>query len=254
MWGPLRVAEWRAYAERPFLHTFLLTALGNPLVYLAAMGIGLASLVKVDVAGVGYALFVAPGLLVSTVCATAANFGTWPILAGFKWERNYLAATATPVTPEQLADGETIAQGARLLVQGLLFWLVGLAFGVWHGPVSVLTVAIAALAGLAFFTPLMAYSATVEDEGINFNLINRLIVMPMFLFAGTFFPLEAMPVYLQWVGWISPMWHGTQLARVVGFGMPYPWWGVAGHLAFLVVLTAVGLLLARRTFCKRVTS
>ena len=251
--GALRVAERRYRAEIPFLHTFLLTALGNPLAYLAAMGLGLGSLVRADVGGVPYLTFVAPALLVSTVVTTAAGWGTWPIMSGFKWEKNYLAAAATPVTPQQLAEGETIAIGVRLLGQGLAFWLIGWAFGAWGSPWSWLTVPIAALAGLAFFAPLMAYSATLEDEGIEFNLIQRMIVMPMFLFAGTFFPLEVMPVYLQWIGWISPMWHGTQLARVAAFGMPYPPLWVAGHVVVLLACAVGALALARRTFLRRVT-
>lgn len=251
--GAWRVAERRFRAEVPFLHTFLLTAFGNPVAYLAAMGIGLGALVQQQVAGVSYLPFVAPALLVSTVCTTGAGWGTWPIMSGFKWEKYYLAASATSVTPGQIADGETIAVAVRLLLQGATFWLLGLPFGAWQSPWSVLTIPIGTLAGLAFFGPLMAYAATLEDEGLQFNLIQRLVIMPMFLFAGTFFPLEAMPVYTRWIGWISPMWHGTQLARVASFGMPYPPLAVAGHLAVLIAFTVVGLALARRNFFRRVT-
>jgi lipooligosaccharide transport system permease protein len=107
------------------------------------------------------------------------------------------------------------------------------------------------LAGLAMFTPLMAYSATLQEEGLQFNFVNRLIVMPMFLFAGTFFPLESMPVFLRWIGWLSPMCHGTQLARVASFGLPVPGWLVAVHLVVLVGLTVGGLAVAHRTFARR---
>ena len=79
------------------------------------------------------------------------------------------------------------------------------------------------------------------------------IVMPMFLFAGTFFPLSAMPVYLQWIGWISPMWHGTQLARIVCFGMPNPWWLTLVHLAVLVVAAVAGTWITARVFTRRLT-
>jgi len=82
-------------------------------------------------------------------------------------------------------------------------------------------------------------------------LIQRFVVMPMFLFAGTFFPLASMPVYLQWVGWISPMWHGTQLARAVGFGMPLSGGEALLHLGFLVGVTSLGVWLALRTFVAR---
>jgi lipooligosaccharide transport system permease protein len=82
-------------------------------------------------------------------------------------------------------------------------------------------------------------------------MIQRFVVMPMFLFAGTFYPLESMPVYLQWIGWISPMWHGTQLARFVSFGLPLPGWQVAGHVLFLLAVLAVGTWLGVRNFIAR---
>ncbi len=243
--------DFRLRAERPFFWTFLLTALGNPLLYLAAMGLGLGALVQRPVDGVSYLHFVAPGLLIATLVMTAAGWGTWPIFSGFKWQKHYLAASATPMRPANMADGETAGMVVRLGLQGAIFWLIGLPFGAWPTAASLLGVAIGVLAGLAMFTPLMAYSATLQEEGLQFNFVNRLIVMPMFLFAGTFFPLSVMPVYLQWIGWISPMWHGTQLARIVSYGLSVPPWLVAVHVVFLVTCFVGGLWLAGRTFTRR---
>lgn len=252
--GALYAAERRFRAEVPFVPTFLLAAFGNPVAYLAAMGIGLGSLVKADVGGVGYLAFVAPALLVSTVATTGSSWGTWLIMSGFKWEKNFLAAAATALTPGQIAWGEAISVAIRLLFQGLVFWVLGWAFGAWSSPWSLLTVPLGALAGMAFFAPLAAFSATLENEGVEFNIISRLVLTPMFLFAGTFFPLESMPPYLQWIGWISPMWHGTQLSRIASYGMPSSPLAIVGHLAFLVGLTVVGMILARITFTRRVLS
>ncbi|QIK72444.1 ABC transporter permease [Propioniciclava coleopterorum] len=250
-WGWVQYAGYRDAAERPFLGTTLAVALGNPVLYLAAMGLGLGSIVQQPVDGVPYLTFVAPGLLVSTVVSTGAQFGTWPIFGGFKWQMNYLAAQATPLEPKQMAQGEALAIGVRLLVQALLFWMIGFAFGAWPSPGSVAMVPIAMLAALAMFTPLMAYAATLQEEGLQFNFVQRLIVMPMFLFAGTFFPLGAMPIYLQWIGWVSPMWHGTQLARMVAFGLDVPPWLAVVHVVFLVGLFLGGLWAAGRTFTRR---
>ena len=72
-----------------------------------------------------------------------------------------------------------------------------------------------------------------------------------FLFAGTFYPLESMPVFLQWIGWISPMWHGTQLARMAAFGLALPWWQALLHAGFLLVLLAVGAFFSVRNFVAR---
>ena len=131
------------------------------------------------------------------------------------------------------------------------FWAIGLAFGAWGLASAWWVIPIATAAGLAFFAPLAAYSATLEDEGLQFNFINRLIVMPMFLFAGTFFPLTAMPPFLQWIGWISPMWHGTQLARIASYGMANEPLLTLGHVAFLVACVVGGMAVAARTFSRR---
>lgn len=250
-WGWLQYAGYRQAAERPFFWTAFVTALGNPVLYLVAMGMGLGSIVRADVEGVKYLWFVAPGLLVATVVTTGAQFGTWPIYGGFKWMKNYLAAQATPVEPWQMAVGEGVAISVRMFVQAFLFWLVGLAFGAWPSASALWIVPIAMLASMAMFAPLMAYSATLEEEGLQFNFVQRLIVMPMFLFAGTFFPLASMPPYLQWIGWISPMWHGTQLARAASFGLAVPGWLLAVHLVFLLACVVGGMLVAARTFRTR---
>lgn len=251
-YGWWQYLTYRVTVEREFLTTWLATALGNPVLYLAAMGLGLGTLITADVDGVGYLTFVAPGLLVATVATTGASFGTWPIFGGFKWQNNYLAAQATPLQPGQMAFGEAAAILARLLIQAFAFWLIAWPFGAWTGGLASLgTVVAATLAGMAFFAPLMAYSATLRQEGLQFVLLQRLVIMPMFLFAGTFFPLDTMPVYLRWIGWISPMWHGTQLARVFSFGLSVPPWLLVVHVLVLVGFTVGGLWAARVTFTRR---
>ena len=99
----------------------------------------------------------------------------------------------------------------------------------------------------------MAFSATRERDDFSFSFIMRFIMMPMFLFAGTFFPLESMPTYLQWIGWISPMWHGTQLARAASFSMPLTGYQIAMHCGFLLTLIAVGVWLGIVQFRRRLT-
>ncbi len=250
-WGWLQYAGYRQAAEKPFFWTAFVTALGSPVLYLVAMGLGLGSIVDADVEGVRYLWFVAPGLLVATVVSTGAQFGTWPIFAGFKWQRFYYSAHAAPIEPWQLPLGEGVAISVRLLVQAALFWLVAWAFGAWPSASSLWIVPIAMLAAMAMFAPLMAYAATLEEEGLQFTFVQRLVVMPMFLFAGTFFPLASMPVYLQWIGWLSPMWHGTQLARVASYGLAVPGWLLAVHIVFLVACVVGGLWVAAHTFTRR---
>lgn len=228
--------------------------LGQPLLYLFAMGVGLGVVVDSaagSVDGVPYLTFVAPALLVSTAVMTAGNEMTYPVMQGFKWQRVYFGPAASPLSPWQIGFGHTLAVTFRFVVQAAVFWLYMQLFGASASPWSWLVVPIGALSALAFATPLQAYAATLDDEGFQFAFIQRFIVMPMFLFAGTFFELDAMPVYLRWIGWLSPVWHGTELARVASYGRAVPPTLVALHLAFLLALVAVGLWFVRRSYTRR---
>lgn len=252
-WGWWYQAEWRLIAMKAYWTSAVGSSLLTPILYLVAMGVGLGTLVDAGsggVAGVPYLTFVAPGLLVSTVVMSAGSEMTFPVMDGFKWSKLYFARATTAASPLQVAVGEVVAVGIRFLLEAALFWAIlvvagVVALGTWP------MIAVAGLAAMALGTPLMAYAATLENEGFQFSMVQRFVIAPMFLFAGTFFPLESMPIYLQWIGWISPMWHGTQVARLLSFGLPVPGWMVAVHLAFLVVLMLGGTFLAARIFTRR---
>ena len=247
-------AEWRLIGMRAYWTSILGTALLTPVLYVIAMGIGLGTLVDASSGGVGgvpYLTFVAPGLLVATVVMSAANETMFPVMDGFKWGKLYFARATTAAAPTQVALGELLAVAIRTAASAVVFWVVLVLLGATSATTSWLMIPITALAGLAFGAPLMAYSATLEEEGYQFSMVQRFIVTPMFLFAGTFYPLTSMPVYLQWIGWISPMWHGTQLARAVSFGLPLAGWEVAVHVAFLAGLAALGCVLSVRNFTRR---
>ena len=73
----------------------------------------------------------------------------------------------------------------------------------------------------------------------------------MFFLSGTFFPLDSIPIYLRWVGWISPLWHATDLGRFLTYGHDIPNWLVLVHILFLATMIVVGLILAFRAFERR---
>jgi lipooligosaccharide transport system permease protein len=252
-WGWWYQAEWRLISMKAYWTSAVGSSLLTPVLYLIAMGVGLGTLVDAGsggVAGVPYLTFVAPALLVSTVVMSAGSEMTFPVMDGFKWSKLYFARSATAASPVQVAVGEVVAVGIRFLIEALVFWLILVIAGV-VGVGSWPIIVVAALAGMALGTPLMAYAATLENEGFQFSMVQRFVIAPMFLFAGTFFPLESMPICLQPIGWISPMWHGTQVARLLAFGLEVPGWMVAIHLAVLVAFTLGGTVLAARFFNRR---
>jgi lipooligosaccharide transport system permease protein len=82
-------------------------------------------------------------------------------------------------------------------------------------------------------------------------MIMRFGITPMFLFSGTFFPLTELPVYLQWIGWISPLWHGTELGRVFAYGYFEPEWLSVLHVVYLAVLTVAGWKATQKVVTRR---
>lgn len=259
LFGVWYYAETVLRGMRAYFWPILGFAVGQPLLYMIAMGIGLGALVSAGaggVDGVDYLTFVAPALLISTVVMSVSGEMTYPIMSGFKWQRLYYGPVASALSPAQIALGHLLAVVIRFIVQSLIFWAVMLVFDAaprgWLS--SLLVVPIAVLTATAFGAPLQAYAATLKDEGFQFSFIQRFVVMPMFLFAGTFFPLTVMPTYLQWIGWISPVWHGTELARVVTYGAQMSPLMMAVHLGFLAACTLAGVLVGVRVYDRRLRS
>lgn len=253
--GAWYIAEHRFRNMRAYLQTVIVTGVGSPLMYLFAMGVGLASLVDANVEqnglAVSYLVFVAPALLAMAAFEAAAEEFSYPIMLGFKWNPTFTGMSASPITPGQIIDGQVIAVTARLIVTSVLYFIFMLFFGAVPGELGWWTLVPAVLTGLAFGTLLMAYVATLESDSGQIAMVMRFLVLPLTLFSGTVFPLSQLPWFLQWIGWASPLWHGTELGRVLAYGHHEPVWLSVTHVAYLVALTMIGWMLARRVAARR---
>jgi lipooligosaccharide transport system permease protein len=125
------------------------------------------------------------------------------------------------------------------------------AFGAAHSPLVVLGIPVAVLTGMAFGAPIAAYSATQRTPN-KFNVIFRFGITPLFLFSGTFFPIESLPGFLQPVAWLSPLWHGVDLTRglVLGTLGQNPV-AMLAHVIVLTTIVAVSTWAAVRTIERR---
>ncbi|MGH1523711.1 ABC transporter permease [Leifsonia sp. L25] len=254
--GAWYVAEHRFRVMRSYLQTLLVTGFGNPFLYLFAMGVGLGSLVSshmgpTAVNGVSYLAFVAPALLCTAGVTVASEEFTYPVMLGFKWNPTFVGISASPVAPGQIIDGVVISVVARLLGTSIVYYAFMLLFGAVPSPWGWLAIPVATLGGLAFGAPVMAYVATLEQDTGQIAMLMRFVLLPMTLFSGTFFPLASMPVYLQWIGWISPLWHSTELARVFAYGYAEPLWLTFVHVLYLAALFVVFWRWARRIAGRR---
>jgi lipooligosaccharide transport system permease protein len=241
---------------RSYFQTIIATSIGNPLVYLFALGVGLASLVDKSqagqgVAGVGYLAFVAPALLATAAVTVAGEEATYPMMMGFKWNPIFYGMNAAPISGNQIVNGMTIAILARMMPTAVLYFVVMVLFGAVPSTLGIVSVFSAVLTGLAVALVIMSYTSRIEEDKGQMAMIMRFGILPMFLFSGTFFPLTQLPVYLQWIGWISPLWHGTELGRVLSYGMAEPTWLTVVHVAYLGALCFFGWKITQRVVTRR---
>ncbi|MEV6243965.1 ABC transporter permease [Lentzea sp. NPDC051838] len=234
--------NWRATAVSSFL---------SPLLFLLALGLGFGSQVQSTAAigGVPYLQYLAPALVVITAVQGATFESTYAIMSSFIWQKTYVGMVATPITPAQVLYGQVLWVGAQLFARSVVFVVIAAVFGAATSPAIVWAVLFATLTGLAFSCPLIAYSATL-DKPDSFNTIFRFVLMPMTLFTGAFFPVSQLPEWLLPLVWLTPAWHGIELARGAASGtlgvLP-----ALGHVAYLVAMVAVGMFFAVRFFHRR---
>ena len=193
----------------------------SPVLFLAAMGLGLGSYVSDsaidDLGGVPYLLFLAPGLLAANAMQTASFEATFPIMGGLVWTRIFHAMYATPISPRDIALGNLAWIAARLTLISAVFTVVIVLFGAAQSPLVVLAIPAATLTGMAFAAPIAAFSATQKTPG-RFAAIFRFGITPLFLFSGTFFPLDSLPEALHPLAWVTPLYHGAELTRGLSLG------------------------------------
>ncbi len=237
---------WRGSVTTSFLF---------PVLYLAAMGLGLGTLVDSHshtVQGVSYLDFLAPGLLAATAMQIGSNEATYPVMGAIKWIRTYFAMLATPIGVGDVLAGHLVWIALRLLMVMTIYLLVMLAFGAVHSPLAVLAVPAAVLTGMAFAAPIAAFAATQKNDS-GFSALYRFAIIPLFLFSGTFFPVSQLPGWLQPLAYATPLEHGVSLCRGLVLGSVTTRTAVLDS-AYLVAVTALGVVLAGRAFRNRLVT
>lgn len=252
--GIRRVAEHRILLYRRAWRGSAASSFLTPVLFLASLGLGLGGLVDAGGSpglGVPYLVFLAPGLLAGTAMQTAAGEATFPVMGSFLWSRNFLAMHATPLRPVEIALGYFAWVALRLLLVTAVYTGVIVAFGAAASPLVALAIPAAVLTGLAFAAPIAAYSAT-QRETEGFNALFRFGITPLFIFSGTFFPVESLPGFLQPVAWATPLFHGVSLTRTLALGtaLDAPLVTLA-HVGYLVALAAAGSVAATIAFRRR---
>ncbi|GAB2757438.1 lipooligosaccharide transport system permease protein [Amycolatopsis magusensis] len=216
----------------------------EPLFYLLAFQIGFGRLVG-EVVGPGgqvmsYVAFVAPGLLAASAMNGAVFDSTYNVFFRFRYAKLYDAMLATPIGPLDIALGEIGFAVLRGALYSTAFVAVMGTMGLLTSPWAVLLLPAAILTSFGFAAVGMG-CATFLRSTSQFDYI-QLVLMPMFLFSTTFYPLSVYPEALQYVVSCLPLYHGIELMR--GLATGFVSWSMLGHLAYLLTMAAAGLWLA----------
>ena len=228
------------------------TSVVTPVVYLLALGVGLGVFVDRSANlpdGISYLEFVAPGLMAATAMQLATFEASWPVFSAIKWDRQYHAMLATPLRVRDVMLGHQAFFTFRLLLTATVYFVVTAAFGAVSSPLGVLAIPVTVLVGLSFSAAIAAWAAHTQTE-VSFVAIFRFLILPMFLFSGTFFPISTLPRPLEFVAWLTPLWHGVTLCRDFMLGDISLGHDLM-HLSYLLACVTVGLLLAGLTYRRR---
>ena len=228
----------------------ILSGFFEPLFYLLGIGFGLGTLIG-TIAGpggepIGYQLFVAPALLASSAMNGAITESTFNFFFKLNYNKTFASILSTPLSPGDVALGEL---GWALIRGGLYaigFMVVIAVLGLIVSPWVILAFPAALLVGFAFGAVGMAATSFMRSWQ-DFDLIN-IVILPMFLFSATFYPITAYPPALQAVVEITPLYQGVDLIRSLSVGYISPILLV--HVVYLTIMGVIGLVITSRRLDK----
>ena len=218
--------------------TNVIPPLIEPVLYILAFGIGLGAYVqKISFAGRAYSYlaFLAPGMIAVGVMFHSTFDTMYGAFVRLRYQKTFDAIITTPLSAEDILVGEILSGATKGVFAGAAILLIVSLFGLAAYPSSLVILPLAALAGIMFasFGLLFAAMAPYID---NLNLPIFLFINPMFLFSGTFFPLDGMPAWVRLAANLLPLTHLVNITRAATFGrlnLALLW-----DLLYMLVLTA----------------
>lgn len=214
----------------------------DPTIYMLAFGFGFGSLVSV-VGGYSYLEFIGTGIVATTVMFAGTFPAMYSTFVKYAFQHTYDAILAAPVDTEEIVTGEALWIATRVGVFGTVPMLVAMLFGLdpsWGMFLVPLIAAIAGFGWASFGIFIAGYSKAID----TFSYWQSGLLTPIFLVAGTFFPIDGLPTWAQVLANLNPLFHCVELVRHSVFTVLS--WGDLGHLAFLLVFALISWRLAVR--------
>ena len=236
---------WVLRARRPW--TLVAHGVFEPFLYLISFGLGLGQLIGAlpgSAGDVSYAAFVAPALLATSAMNSAIQETTGSVWFRLRFQRVYEAIVSTPMAPGEIARGEAMAAVLRSTLSATVFLLVIAVLGLVRSWWAV--VALPGIVLIAFAFAGAGLAVTTYLRQFHHHQYVQLFMLPMFLFATTFYPLSVYPAPLRAVVAALPLYQSTELIRGLTLGTPGT--GVFVAVAYLLAMGVGGTWIASRRF------
>src|SRR5579863_3417794 len=243
---------WLTVYARTWRGTIVISV-ANPMLFLLGIGVGLGHLVhqghSTSLGGISYTAFFAPGLLAASAMQTGFIEGGGRVANAAGAVGAYRTAVTTPLEPGEIMAGHLLFVAFRVLTSSAVFVAVMALFGVGAGWWVVAALPGALLVGLAFGAPAAAWAVGVRSSAKT-QTIYRFVLMPMYMFSGTFFALSQLPHGLRLVVSALPLAQGVALCRSLSLGTASVQ-GVAARAGYLVAFVVVGIVVGRTSYRRR---
>ncbi len=252
--GFVRVWQRNFIVYRQTWKISFLPPLLEPLLYLAAFGVGLSGMVgnlRYRGEEISYVAFLAPSLIAINSMNSAFFENTYSSFVRMYYQKMFDGIMTTPLTVEEIIAGEIVWGATKSLIGTAIMMAVISLFGLLRYPESLLILPVSVLAGFAFGSTGMFFTGLVRNIDL-FNLPIFLFITPMFLFGGTFFPIDALPSWAQTVALVFPLTHLVNVTRDAGLGHTGAdfWWGLLYLSTFAAVFFPLSIRRMRRRLIK----
>jgi lipooligosaccharide transport system permease protein len=217
----------------------------EPVLYLAALGLGLGAYVK-EIKGVPYINFIAPGIIASSAMFAATYECSYGTYVRMTYQKTFDAILATPVNVNDLIAGELLWGATKSMFYGMIIMVVITLFGLVDSAWLVLAAPLLFASGLIFAEISLIFVAIVP--GIDsFNYFYTLLMTPMFLFSGIFFPVDTLPPAVSKAAFFTPLYHLVNICRAFSSGTPSKaLWDVVWTLLVMMLLAPYAFRLMRK--------
>ena len=245
---PGALAVWRRniLVWRKLLVPAILMNFGEPLIYLLGLGFGLGRFVG-EMSGMSYIAFLSSGVIASSAMTTASFEGMYSVFTRMVPQKTYEAILATPLEIDDILAGEMLWCATKSLFSGMAILAVAALLGVIGSWQVLWVIPVVFLIGLCFAGPALIMSSLAYNYDF-FNYYFVLIVTPMYILSGVFYPIESLPASVQGAVQFLPLTHAVILTRglVAGAELPQPLLHLAVLLLYALVSYSIALVLVRK--------